>query len=509
MESNRLKGLLYGFLVGHGCGNASLSLRVRFRLILRRPNATFCGLDGQNCMPFNGTSFAFFCPSNCASIQVLEPHTVGNREIIYSTMVIGGPAEVDPGLAIYRGDSFICPAAIHAGVIDNGGGGCGILTKQGEQTQFTASQHNGIQSVEFPSSFPMSFSFTPAVQKCHDPQWTLFSVSTVVTIALCTSTPASSLLFGLTFVIVFFQIALASDPPYFEDYSSVLSIAFERFLPSVFVGSVLYRYCVRQTLHDLTAHFEKTVLWLGGCWIGALNNYTFDKIPISRLTVHDLQQQPGAITALIIILLIIFAAAIGQIWALRIEGRLLRYLGFYTMIGIAMGCLILMPGLEFRLHHYIIALLLLPGTSLQTRPSLLYQGILLGLFINGVARWGYASILQTPEALREESQLGSAIPSVSQPILESTNITFSIPELAHGFDGLSVLVNDVERYHGIGLDLPLSFEWTRLNSDEPLFFRFAFTGTKPLGGTWYGDYTKPGTWYKNGTWEDILPGPSR
>lgn len=474
-----------------------------------RPNTTFCGLDGHNCLPFDRTSFTFFCPSDCASAQVLEPHTIGNQEINYRTMVIGGPSDVDAGLVVYRGDSFICPAAIHAGVISNVDGGCGILMRMGEHRQFIASKHNGIQSIGFPSSFPMSFSISRTTTKCYDAQWTLFTISVIATMSLWILTPSPSLLFSLTFIIMFFQVALASDSPYFQDHASIVSMAFERFLPSVFVGLALYQYCVRRVLSGLNAHYEKAVLWLGGCWVGALNHYTFDRIPISRLSPHDLEQQPGAVTALIVILLVIFAAAIGQIWAFRIEGRLLRYLGFYALIGILMACLVALPGLEFRLHHYIIALLLLPGTSIQTRPSLLYQGILLGLFINGVARWGYASILQTPEALREEGQLGSALPQISRPTFQSTNITFTIPELAEDFDGLSMLVNDVERYHKVNLSTPATFEWTRTNVDDPLFFRFGFTGAKPLGGRWYGDYTKPGTWHANGTWEDIQPGPSR
>ena len=285
-------------------------------------------------------------------------------------------------------------------------------------------------------------------------------------------------------------------------------MAFERYLPTAFAAWLLYSYCIRHALLGLEAHLEKTILWLGGCWIGALNNYTFDKIPISRLTGHDLSQQPGAITALIVMLLVILAAGIGQAWCFRVERRLLRYLGFYLVLGIIVLCLAAVPGLQLRLHHYIIALLL-PGTSLQTRPSLLYQGILVGLFIDGVARWGYASILQTSDALREDGQLGSLLLEILAPMITSQIATFLMPTLAAGFDGISVLVNDVERYRAHGPTLVDTFNCTRTEPEDPMFFRFAFTGTKPLGVTWYGDYTKPGTWYANGTWEEPGPGPSK
>src|SRR5690349_8763191 len=121
---------------------------------------------------------------------------------------------------------------------------------------------------------------------------------------------------------MFFHVALVSDPPYYPDYVNVVSIAFRRFLPAAFVGYVIYKYCVWRTLSDLKAPIERTVLWLGGCWVGALNNVTFDRIPLSRLTPHDLSQQPGAIGALLSIIGVILIVAIGQAWCFRVEGRM-------------------------------------------------------------------------------------------------------------------------------------------------------------------------------------------
>jgi hypothetical protein len=126
---------------------------------------------------------------------------------------------------------------------------------------------------------------------------------------------------------------------------------------------------------------EKTILWLGGCWLGALSNTTFHLIPIQRLIPHDLKQ-PGAISALVFIIIFILAIALVQAWAFRIEGRLSRYLSFYAGIGASILLLLAIPGLKLRIHYDLLALSLLPGTSLQTQPSLLYQSLLVGLFVN-------------------------------------------------------------------------------------------------------------------------------
>jgi hypothetical protein len=64
--------------------------------------------------------------------------------------------------------------------------------------------------------------------------------------------------------------------------------------------------------------------------------------------------------------------------------------------GLVLLVLGLLPGLELRLHHYIAAITIIPLAAFPTRLSALYQGLLLGLFVNGTAAFGFASILQTP-----------------------------------------------------------------------------------------------------------------
>lgn len=167
-----------------------------------------------------------------------------------------------------------------------------------------------------------------------------------------------------------------------------------------------------------------------------------------------------------------------------------------------------LPALELRIHHYILALLLLPGTSLQTRPSLLYQGLLLGLFTNGVARWGYASILETSFQLRGDALLGSVVPEILPPNVTEGGIGFRWKEPVSGWEGVSVLVNDVERFRSTGRDGEREFMWTRQAVDRPEYFRFGFVRYFAFGGVVYGDYTMPGVWGTDGGWSGIPEGRS-
>ena len=480
-------------------------------LTTSRPNAQSCGIDGRNCLPFDDSTFAFNCPADCAGTQVLNPRAIGNQSIVYRSLVVGGTPNATEDAVVYRGDSFICGAAIHAGVFSNGRGGCGVVSLVGERTGYGSVNRNGISSVGFDSSFPLSFEFNQTAEvvsasgKCRDPRWDLLVLSTIFTtlFALFTSSPAT--FFTPIFIITFFQIAMASDPPSYTNYPSLASTTLGRFLPASFVAALIYRFSVRKTLLNCKAHIEKTILWVGGCWVGALGNYTFEQIPIQRLTTHDLHQQPGAITALVVIVLVLFAVVLYQAWCFRIEGRLPRMLGLYAILGIGLLICLAIPQLSLRIHHYILALLLLPGTSMQTRVSLLCQGILVGLFINGIARWGFDSILQTAAALRGDAQLGSGIPSIVAAV-SGSNITFTWDSILRGYEGVSVIVNDVERYRGVHASAEGNFTWTRQATDGPEYFRFGFINYLPFGSVSYSDFTRAGIWYENGTWSDPAPG---
>jgi hypothetical protein len=471
-----------------------------------------CGINGVDCRPFENSSFAFRCPANCDMYRVLNPRAVGDQEIVYAPLIVGGPtnpsSEANP---IYRGDSYICGAAIHSGVVSASQGGCGVVSLIGQQQNFISSTRHGIQSIAFDSYFPLSFTFLPDI-KCEsrDPGWSLLAVSVVFTTVLSLFTASSAAFFFGTFIITFWEVGLASDRPLTGTFAQLFSDLLGKFLPAMFCAWVFYdKMGVRRTLKGLTAQVEKTVLWLGGCWVGALTNYTFDFIPIQRLTGHDLDQQPGAKAALSIIVIVVTAAVVGQIWCFQQEARLVRYLKLYALFIVAILVALALPNLNLRIHHYILALLLLPGTSIQTRLSLLYQGILVGFFVNGIARWGFDPVLQTSMALQGDAQLGSALPVLSPPVVDTnlSSITFkwdSPPSIR--YDGISILVNDVERFRAYFDEADSSnFVWARSNvSAINEYFRFAYTQ-----GSDTGDYTRAGIWNPKLEWVEMPPGPSK
>ncbi|EJT77576.1 LCCL domain-containing protein [Gaeumannomyces tritici R3-111a-1] len=495
------------------------------------PSDGSCGIDGVYCRPFNNTGFAFRCPANCASYRVLNPRAVGDQEVIYQSMVIGGPR--DDGQVLYRGDSYICGAALHAGIISNTAGGCGVVTLAGEQTNYVSSTRNDITSIAFNASFPLSFTFQGNAQcETRDLRWPLLGLSVAFSAVFSLFVSSAPLFFFVVFSAIFWHVGMVSDPPNISSLAGLASNIIGKYLPAMLIAWVMYdKMGVRRTLQGLTAQVEKTVLWLGACWLGALENYTFSEwIPITRLTGRDISQQPGAKAALAIIIIVLVVVAALQVWFFRQEGRLLRYLKVYAaFVGAILVCLV-MPDLRLRIHHYILALLLLPGTSMQTRPSLFYQGLLVGLFINGVARWGFDSVLQTAAQLQGDGQFFSSLPALTGPPnitlsdaaavgnVSTLSVSWQLPGVDDDpdIDGVSVLVNDVERFRAFFADDPSDpnrpvgdgprgFRWRRrAGAQINEYFRFGF-----VSGTTTLDYTKAGVWNSRGEWVDMAPGPSK
>ncbi|RDX52030.1 hypothetical protein OH76DRAFT_1400943 [Lentinus brumalis] len=463
-----------------------------------------CGLDGSACMPFDDATFDFRCPAQCSRVVLQNPRTVGDQQVDFVPLIVGG----GDSNRTYRGDSFICAAAVQAGLVSDQKGGCATLELTGNFTNYLPWNAHGLTSIGFPSVFPLSFRFLPntSLRSCSDNRDAALAMNVIVTALLfLVLRPKPIVLYWCLVCIGFWHVALfsqpmASPPP--------LDAAFQQFLPTLFVAYAFWRLAFRFTLPAFRkAPIEASVWYLAPYWTGVLTNLTMDKIPIDRLVASDISSRPGALTALIIIILILLVIVLNQVRVIRKTGWLPWYLGWYVAGGLVTLVLALLPGLEFRLHHYVLAMVLISGTGFPTRLSAIYQGFLLGMFLNGVAAFGFDSILQTAQDLQRDAPLGSDLPSFAT---NSTNFNSSIPFVNQtifwnplpsdeSWDGFALLVDDVERYVGAALNYSLS----ALQPGIVHFFRLAYTSS----GT-SGDFTKAATLYPNGTWVDPAPGPS-
>lgn len=252
--------------------------------------------------------------------------------------------------------------------------------------------------------------------------------------------PPSSLLFTILLVLGYFQITLFSDVPHFPpDWQSL----FGGLIPVLITGYWIWKQAfVITLLHFRDAPFT-LALWQGaGYWVGVESSTVFARFPISRLGYDTLT--PSGLLALVIIVVLIHVVVGYQALAMRKQGLLryylVRYLPFLPILLILSN----IPSYTLRLHHYLLALLAIPVLSLPNRLSLVLQAFMLGLWLDGVGRWGWASFLEKTSSVRPSL---SALPSLflylqdlgrkeltSSPTrFSSSSHSFSaMPPLAHG-----------------------------------------------------------------------------
>ena len=281
-------------------------------------------------------------------------------------------------------------------MISDSTGGCAALQLVGNFTDFLPFSAHGLTSIGFPSTFPLSFQFLPSttLTNCQDLRNPALAFNIVVTaLIFLVLRPKPIVTFWSLVCIGFWHVTLFSQP---RASPPPLDDAFGSFLPALFIAYAFWRVAWRFTLPAFRqTPIEASVWYLASFWPGVLTNITTDKIPIDRLVASDIASRPGAVTALVIIVIILLVIIVNQVRVIRKTGWLPYYLAWYIAGALVVVVLSQLPGLQFRLHHYVLAIVLMPGTAFPTRLSAIYQGFLLGMFLNGVAAFGLDSILQT------------------------------------------------------------------------------------------------------------------
>ncbi|KAK9471030.1 uncharacterized protein V1510DRAFT_234729 [Dipodascopsis tothii] len=478
----------------------------------RGPGNAACGFDAAGCGPTENTTLSFRCPSSCAGETTYSMTTVGTENVIYQPYVIGDSNG-------YRADSYICTAAIHAGVTSNLNGGCGKVVLSGARDSFPASEQNGVQTIGFNSYYPASFVFDVDVtsENCYDLRWAITGVNIFLSAVFSYFVSHPLTFFWTMFLMGFWSIVLASDPPPTTHLpnpgAEVVSVAFERLLPALFIGHVIYQVAVYPQMKNIRAQLTKTVFWVGAFWVGALNNYTFDELPLDRFVAEDIKALPGGLAAIIILLLVIFSCACGQAYVIWKNGKFFPYLFAYSLVASTLIIMAFVPYETLRIHHYILGLLILPATAFQTTLSVLYQGLSVGMFLNGATRWGMDSILQT------EYQLRRGGPRNTDLAMFTTNMTNFNGDLVAwdypkhqtaNWTGFSLLINDVERYRGPNMNISLDefYAYADLweqRYDHDWYFRIGMYSEEGIRS----DYTRAAiAQANNGTWVPAPSGPS-
>lgn len=434
-----------------------------------------CGLEGENCQPFSSNdSIQFRCPANCQTTTLGGLRAVGDQLPSYVPLVVGGTNVTDGGPKLYRGDSFVCAAAIHAGVLEAGKGGCGSLWLAGASANLGSTYQHGINSTSYASSFPVNFFFDDGIQSrdCTDQRSKGYILNVILLAFVGFVLRPKPIVYFYTLVCLgFWHINFISEP---RTYPMTISGPFGDFLPTLFVAYAVWRLTFRfiwPAFRKLP--LEREVFTQGLFWIGTLLGIVFQNVPLSRLVASDIANEPGALTSIIVIVVVAIVLAINQVRVIRKVGALPKYLTLLVVGGIIVGLLAAVPSTGLRLHHYIIALVILPFCAFETRLSLIYAAFCLGMFLNGVGRWGFDGLIQDTSDIIGSGQTGSALPA----FLGSSNFTGLLPfssnvssaatngliqwhpvndSDAGSYDSFQLLVDDVLMYQGPATQFNLS-----------------------------------------------------
>ncbi|KAI9138372.1 hypothetical protein BKA69DRAFT_1127401 [Paraphysoderma sedebokerense] len=429
-----------------------------------------CGVGGWGCAPFANVTTQVKCPAGCATQRSWSSRFfVGEQNLYLQNGVIGN--------GIYRGDSYICQAAIHQGLISDSFGGCVQVETVGSHSNFSSTESNGILSTSFPSSFPKSFRLSTAsnVNSCSS----VYVPSTVTMVILLTififlRPSKRHYFFTISTYLYFFWIFLGFDTPTFSN--SYLSSALGNFILFTAVNTIVYSKIVKYSLPSMSFIFDILLFHFGAIVLGIFIEVISTTLPPITFT-YAMFRHTSSIVLFIIILGIILACLIHQVYFIRSEGRLPKYVASYTTFISLYFILPNLIDLSIHIHHWTFGLFLLPGTKLQKRMSLLIQGVLFGLYLQGVARWGFDSPFSTTLKIQSDQGLtfGSAVPkwniSFAGAASNNTNGNSSVIvswnyESATGknisditmdllmnqnvsISGYSLMMNDVEVYRGV------------------------------------------------------------
>jgi hypothetical protein len=338
-------------------------------------------------------------------------------------------------------------------LISDSRGGCFSLELVGNFTDFLPHIGHGLTSIGFPTIFPSSFRFLPStpLHHCFDLRDAALAFNVVITCLLfLILRPKPVILFWCLVCIGFWHITLFSQP---RTFPPDISDGFGTFLPVLFIAYAFWRLAWRFVLPAFSDAPIERMIWfvmhflvfgwvadyvcyryLGPFWVGVLTNLTTDRVPIDRLNASDIKQQAGGVTALVIICIVLLFIVINQVRVIRKTGWLPWYAMWYAFGGLVALVIALLPTLNIRIHHYILAMILMPGTAFPTRLSAIYQGLLLGMFLNGAAAFGLASMFQTAAEVRHPvSSLGAQTDVTTSPVATRRHFRVALAVLLDEF----------------------------------------------------------------------------
>ncbi|KAG7388695.1 hypothetical protein PHYPSEUDO_011888 [Phytophthora pseudosyringae] len=402
---------------------------------------TSCGLWGVDCRPFESEWTAFRCPTRCTLDQS-------------SSLTVFGSSP-------YRADSRICRAAAHAGVVGSNGG-CAFYRFAGAADAFYSSTANGVTTKEFLSWFPKTIEFKEGSSTyCSDLSWWILSVGFIATAGfglLPRARPA--VMFYLLVAWGFFYTRLIGQPSS-QDYGGITINSYGEVMILLAASSLAYRMAAASTFRgwkSLTLK-RRFVMWTL-CYVVPyhvmMNMNLIGYIPWLNVDLGGYEEPDVNAGTYVVYSLAGIGAAFLAVQLFRSiyrGGRWKKYIMLYVTVAIlVLVSWALFPSASFHMHHTMLGALVIPITAFSTPAAAFSQALGLGCFIQGYARWGWHSYLDTIP-----TYLTIAVPENAPNV---TNVTSSgatvLWEPLEFVQAYSLRLNRVEVYRGVDTSAVIS-----------------------------------------------------
>ncbi|KAI9190492.1 hypothetical protein H9P43_001926 [Blastocladiella emersonii ATCC 22665] len=375
--------------------------------------ASKCGVLGIDCRPFATRAYTVRCPADCGSARSLSAFYVGGDVAYLVPPVIGN--------GVYRGDSWACVAGVHAGVLQSAAGGCMRVVPGGEVAGFASAERNGITSLAFNGTYPASFRVEAVAegdqQWCGTPVGPATAYFYVLLPWLLLGHPSAGHWVVATACYVFyFVIFLGVDAQRSDDF---ITSAVAQLTPYVAVTLVLVRLVFARILpRPLAAYPVETLgLVLAPALAMLFLEVIQGALPPFTLTSALFASASRATLGLVLLAVFLVAASLQGLSLYR-TGTLARTALEYTVGSVLLFAVPPLLSLSPHVHHYMVGMFLMPALRwTRTRTALVFLGVLWGLFMHGIARWGFDSPLTTALAARQAVGLLAGTP---RPVWNAT-----------------------------------------------------------------------------------------
>ncbi|GMF40178.1 unnamed protein product [Phytophthora fragariaefolia] len=313
----------------------------------------------------------------------------------------------------------------------------------GAANAFFSSTANGVTTNEFLSWFPKTIEFKEASSVyCSDLSWWILSLGFIATagFGLLPRVRPAAMFYSLV-AWGFFYVRLVGQPSS-QNYAGISIDSYGEVMILLAASSVAYRMATLTTFRGWKSlSLKRRFLMWTICYVipfhVMINMNLIGYVPWLNVDLGGFEEVNANAGTYVVFTIVGIGAAYLAVILFRslYQGTTWKKWGvrYFVTVAVVLLSWALFPSTSFHLHHAMLGAFIIPITAFPTPAAAFSQAIGLGCFVQGYARWGWSSYLDT-------------IPTVVWEPLESVqaySLRLNRVEVYRGLD-TSTVISDLE-----------------------------------------------------------------